>query len=111
MPNWCSNTIEIKGDKESIDEFKKFLDEGNGKDWFNFFLPTPAELKDEGWYEWNVNNWGCKWNCDAQDWKLNEDCYEYSGVESLDEIPEEILEQWNLRESLMDREEMDDEDE
>ena len=38
------------------------------KDWFNFFLPTPTELKDEGWYEWNVQNWGCKWNCDAQDW-------------------------------------------
>jgi hypothetical protein len=40
-----------------------------------------------------------------------DDCYEYSDVESLDEIPEEILEQWNLRESLMDREEWDDENE
>ena len=150
MPNWCSNTIEIKGDKESIDEFKKFLDEGNGKDWFNFFLPTPPELKDEGWYEWNVQNWGCKWNCDAQDWKLNEDgtsisfwfdsawapptnlyekifgegyeveayyleegmqfvgkfsdgsddYYEYSDSESLNDIPEDIVENWNLRENL-----------
>jgi hypothetical protein len=142
MPNWCSNTIELKGDKESIDEFQKFLDESNGK----------------GWYDWNVQNWGCKWNCDAQDWELNEDgtsisfwfdspwappivlyemisdsynvdahyleegmefvgrfCegydefYEYSDVDSLDDIPEEILEQWNLRENLMDREEMEDE--
>jgi hypothetical protein len=40
-----------------------------------------------------------------------DDCYEYSDVESLDDIPEEILEQWNLRESLMDREEYEDEDE
>jgi hypothetical protein len=48
MPNWCSNSIEIKGDKESIDEFKKFLDEGNGKDWFNFFLPTPPKLMKVG---------------------------------------------------------------
>ena len=77
MPNWCSNTIEIKGDKESIDEFKKFLDEGNGKDWFNFFLPTPTELKDEGWYMWNVNNWGCKWNCDAQDWQREENTIKF----------------------------------
>jgi hypothetical protein len=30
-------------------------------------------------------------------------------VDSLDDIPEEILEQWNLRENLMDREEMEDE--
>ena len=37
--------------------------------------------------------------------------YEYSDVDSLEEIPEEILDQWNLRESLMDQEEMDDEDE
>ena len=160
MPNWCNNTIEIKGDKESIDEFKKFLDESDGKDWFNFFLPTPVELKEEGWYDWNVQNWGCKWNCDAQDWELNEDgtsisfwfdspwsppivlyemisdsynvdahyleegmefvgrfregyyeFYEYSDVDSLEEIPEEILEQWNLRENLMDQEEMDNEDE
>jgi len=35
--------------------------------------------------------------------------YEYSDVDSLDDIPEEILEQWNLRENLMDREEMEDE--
>jgi hypothetical protein len=160
MPNWCSNTIEIKGDKESIDEFKKFLDEGNGKDWFNFFLPTPTELKDEGWYMWNVNNWGCKWNCDAQDWKLNEDgtsisfwfdspwsppttlyetisdsydidahyleegmgfigrfCegyddyYEYTDLESLDDVPEELLEKWDLRERLEEQQEWDDEDE
>ena len=32
------------------------------------FKPTPTELKEEGWYEWNVENWGTKWNCDAQDW-------------------------------------------
>jgi len=160
MPNWCSNTIEIKGDKESIDEFKKFLDEGNGKDWFNFFLPTPPELKEDGWYEWNVQNWGCKWNCDAQNWSLSEDgtsilfsfdspwappialyeyisgvydinasyleegmgfvgrfregydeYYEYDGLKSLEDIPEEILEEWNLRECLMDQEEWDDRDE
>jgi hypothetical protein len=30
-------------------------------------------------------------------------------VDSLDDTPEEILEQWNLRENLMDREEMEDE--
>jgi hypothetical protein len=160
MPNWCSNTIEIKDDKESIAKFKKFLDEVDGKNWFDYFLPTPTELKEDGWYEWNVQNWGCKWNCDAQDWTLDEDgttisfwfdspwappialyeyisgtydikasyleegmCfvgrfsegydeyYEYKDVESLDDIPEEILEEWNLRECLMDMEEMEDEDE
>ena len=68
MPNWCSNSIEIQGTKEQINKFVSFLDEKNGKDWFDFFKPTPTELKEEGWYEWNVENWGTKWNCDAQDW-------------------------------------------
>jgi hypothetical protein len=68
MPNWCSNTIEIEGTKEQINKFVSFLDEQNGKEWFTFFKPTPPELKEEGWYEWNVENWGTKWNCDAQDW-------------------------------------------
>ena len=68
MPNWCNNTIEIEGTKEQINAFVSFLDEQNGKEWFTFFKPTPPELKEEGWYEWNIENWGTKWNCDAQDW-------------------------------------------
>ena len=72
MPNWCSNTIEIEGTKEQINAFVSFLDEQNGKEWFTFFKPTPPELKEEGWYEWNIENWGTKWNCDAQDWVIVE---------------------------------------
>ena len=37
MPNWCSNSIEIQGTKEQINKFVSFLDEKNGKDWFDFF--------------------------------------------------------------------------
>ena len=46
MPNWCNNTIEIEGTKEQIDKFVSFLEENNGKDWFNFFRPCPQELVD-----------------------------------------------------------------
>lgn len=184
MPNWCSNTIEIQGTKEEIKKFVSFLEEHNGKDWFDFFRPCPQELKDVGnvsmhepgdekllekyghsdWYSWSIDNWGCKWNCDAQDWitvenpnadeasvsfwfdspwgppitlyefihtdteyiltafyleegmafvgKYSEgydDCYEYSDLESLEDIPEEILEEWNLVEMMQDREEWEDE--
>ena len=92
MPNWCNNTFELVAPKEKVREFESFLNEKNGKDWFDFFLPCPAELKDGGavsfhdepkpdlvekygasdWYTWSVNNWGCKWNCDAQDWRVND---------------------------------------
>jgi len=185
MPNWCNNTISIEGEKAKIEEFKNFLDNNNGKDWFDFFNPCPQELKDVGnvsfhdvpnvklvekygytdWYNWSVANWGCKWNCDAQDWNITEDgdratisfwfdspwappivlyefisnemedftvdaqyheegmgfvgkfsegfdeSYEYSDLESLDSIPEDIVDNWNLAEMLEEREEWENEDE
>ena len=164
MPNWCNNTIEIEGTKEQINALVSFLDEKNGKDWFDFFLPTPIELKEEGWYEWNVQNWGTKWNCDAQDWVKveyptedlstvtfwfdsawappttfyeyveanstvnikasyceggmgfvgefvdgSDNYFEYQSLEDLDEIPEHLVEEWNLAEMLEMNEEEDDE--
>lgn len=158
MPNWCNNTIKVQATKERIDEFEKFLNENDGKDWFTHFRPLPEELVNEGWYEWSINNWGCKWNCDANDWqRIDENtisfwfdspwgpplalyefmvdeefdvrasyheegmafvgefvdgfdnCYEYEDLDSLDYIPEHLIEDWNLRDLLEDR--MNDEDE
>ena len=185
MPNWCNNTFELVAPKEKVREFESFLNEKNGKDWFDFFLPCPAELKDGGavsfhdepkpdlvekygasdWYTWSVHNWGCKWNCDAQDWNVDDyddenlsikfwfdspwgpptelynfidaqddlnvfanfheegmafvgkfeygsvDSYDYSDLESLDMIPDEIVEEWNLREMIEERAEWEEEDE
>lgn len=158
MPNWCNNTIKVQATKERIDEFEKFLNENDGKEWFTYFRPLPEELINEGWYEWSINNWGCKWNCDANDWqRIDENtisfwfdspwgpplalyefmvdeefdvrasyheegmafvgefvdgfdnCYEYEDLDSLDYIPEHLIEDWNLRDLLEDR--MNDEDE
>ena len=184
MPNWCNNTFEMVAPKEKVREFEKFLNDSNGKDWFDFFKPCPQELKDVGdvafnhtneelvkkygyadWYSWSVDNWGCKWNCDANDWHVDEydeenlsisfwfdspwgppialyefisqdesvtifgnyheegmcfvgrfeygsdACYEYSDLESLDDIPEEILDEWNIREMLEERADWEEEDE
>ena len=158
MPNWCNNTIKIQSEKKRIDEFERFLNENDGKDWFTFFRPLPEDLQNDGWYEWSINNWGCKWNCDANDWeRIDENtisfwfdspwgpplalyefmvdeefdvrasyheegmafvgefvdgfdnCYEYEDLDSLDYIPEHLIEDWNLRDLLEDR--MNDEDE
>ena len=125
---------------------------------FTYFKPLPESLKNDGWYEWSIENWGCKWNCDAQDWQRVDEntisfwfdspwgppialyqtmtdmdflveasyheegmafvgefvdgfdeTYEYSDLDSLDDIPEHIIEKWNLRDLLEDR--MNDEDE
>ena len=183
MPNWCSNSITVRGEKEDLDKFESFLNEKDGKEWFDFFLPCPQELKDGGpvsfsaepdenakaltekygasdWYTWSVNNWGCKWNCDAQDWSRDGDgisfwfdspwgpptelysficndtnfsvdaeyheegmcflgrfvdgedeSYEYDGLESLDDIPDDLVDNWGLREMLEERAEWENEDE
>lgn len=173
MPNWCSNSVTITGNKEQIDKFEKFLNEKNGKDWFDFFAKCPEELKSvdspnngpgaekliekyghSDWYSWSVDNWGTKWNCDAQDWQRNENSisfwfdsawspptaiydtinysemssieahyleegmgyvgkyadgvdnyYEFSDLASLDNIPKDIVENWNLKDNLQEYEE------
>lgn len=182
MPNWCNNTFELVGPKEEIKKFESFLEERNGKDWFDFFAPCPDELKNVGdvsfhtsekqtqpliekygysdWYSFGIGEWGCKWNCDANDWTVNEydeenlsinfwfdspwgppenlyqnisdgkfgedlhvfaewheegmafigrfddgfsETFEYSDLDSLDGIPEDLIENWNLREMLEER--------
>lgn len=169
MPNWCNNSTTISGNKEQIDKFEAFLNEKSGKEWFDFFLPCPKELTDVDspnktdnvneliekyghgdWYSWSVENWGTKWNTDAQDWSRDGDSisfwfdsawapptalydkitaegydveayyleegmgfvgkysegadeyYEYTDSESLNDIPEDIVDNWNLRENLED---------
>jgi hypothetical protein len=187
MPNWCSNTIELKNTREKVEEFENFLNDNEGKNWFDFFAPCPQELLDVGavdseitneqlieeygysdWYSFGLGEWGCKWNCDAQSWHVEEaedgkfvikfwfnspwgppqelyekindpaedggwsvyaewneegmqfvgyfdegfvDTYEYTDVESLDNIPEFLVENWNLRENVEQWEDDEENDE
>ena len=176
MPNWCSNNVELTASTEKVVEFQKFLDEKKGENWFDFFAPCPQELMDLGpvdptntneeliekygysdWYSFAISEWGCKWNCNAQSWDVEEleegksvikfwfdspwgppdilygkindpvdpegwsvyaewneegmqfvgyydegfgENYEYDSLESLDNIPEFLVENWNIRERL-----------
>lgn len=178
MPNWCNNSITVRADAEDIKRFSDFMNKENGKNWFDFFLPCPQELIDSvadmevddnkkiliekygyaDWYSWSIDNWGCKWNCDANDWHAdgevidfwfdspwgppialyeemqsqgfdveayyheegmayvgafkngNDESYEYSDLESLDNIPEDIVEYWGLREQIEERAEWEDDE-
>jgi hypothetical protein len=66
MPNWCDNELEAKGTKEAIEQLQKdALNEDLQID-FNLAVPQPPDLGD-GWYDWNVENWGTKWGpCDQE---------------------------------------------
>jgi len=168
MPNWCYNTAKISGSKTEIERFVKFLKEtedDSNEGWFTFFRPMPQKIKntENGWYEWSINNWGCKWNCQVSDWTYDEDtntvsltfdspwsppiqlyeyidqefdefnisaeyceegigfvgefvdgrddCYDFSDLEDLEYIPEHLVDNWNIRESLEERNFYEDEEE
>ena len=161
MPNWCMNSVTFRGPRHKIQDFESFLEKNEGKDWFDFFIQPPQEVIDDGSarYAWNIENYGCKWNCDVLDgWQVDQatdeisfsfdspwappielytmihqsgefeihanyheegmafvgefvdgidDQYEYQDLDDLDDIPEHIVEYWNLRQLLEDRMDMD----
>ena len=76
MPNWCNNTINIRGDANKI---KAIWDEAQKQEGLlAAMVPQPedmfhgnlgeaerAECIEKGipnWYDWNVSNWGTKWD-------------------------------------------------
>ena len=83
MPNWCSNDVQVYGDKQEIKKFKEecFTDhKGEAVLDFSKVLPEPdykkpkkdgthnngvqTELSVEmpDWWNWRNDNWGTKWN-------------------------------------------------
>jgi len=90
MPNWCYNNAVISGN--DLTKFREFLGDGTGL--LKKIAPTPQTLVDtvagfsadpveqkkrqeqeeinlmqhgaKNWYDWNVQNWGTKWDVDVE---------------------------------------------
>ena len=71
MPNWCSNNLQITGTKEEIADIAAKLEACKGRDFFDLFTRNAHEASaDDDWYAYNLANYGCKWNCNANDWDV-----------------------------------------
>ena len=93
MPNWCENTVSIFGSKEVLESVIEFV-KPNGSN-----VPTQILVGDEkitdmslqsifpidpellngdaftpestGWYDWRIENWGTKWDIQAEATELH----------------------------------------
>jgi hypothetical protein len=152
MPNWCANFVNITGEPQRVQALYDFMDERGGKQWFDFFVEPAKDDENTDWYQYNLDNYGCKWNCDAMDWSIEDtvdgqsmvrvtfdspwgppiklyetlaedeslkvyaeyceegvgfvgkfedgedECYEYDNLDDLEDIPEDLVEGWCIRE-------------
>ena len=61
MPNWCWNEVQIIGNNNVIDRLKQAVKSDRNCFDFNKVIPYPEEYRNNGGYQWCIDNWGTKW--------------------------------------------------
>ena len=76
MPNWCSNYLRVEGKPKDLNKMLKQIEITKSEETENHHqsifschkvIPQPIFTKSDEWYNWNINNWGSKWDlCDVE---------------------------------------------
>jgi len=91
MPNWCENTLTVKGPNKTVKKFIKTAKARGTALSLNKFVPMPADLENtrapslnatkhqraqnkrlrnkygfDNWYDWRLHHWGIKWDVTAE---------------------------------------------
>ena len=70
MPNYCYNHVTIEGPKEKIEQLWNRAQESKGL--LHAMVPMPEDQA-ENWYEWNINEWGTKWDVEIDELEYDDE--------------------------------------
>ena len=94
MPNWCDNVLTIYAETDKLNEILEFNKSDDSNLDYNKIIKSPEELHNysspnnaepevkeqlikkygfDNWYDWNINNWGVKWNASDVNCELDEE--------------------------------------
>ena len=121
MPNWVYNTVSVHGAPDDVKAFmdkaskpRPYLDGGEttmvekGFSFWNFIAPPEDKWElyfgtsgwvdgervgdpDWNWYEWNIDNWGCKWDAGEAEVDYDGENFMKISFETPWDAPREVI--------------------